>query len=75
MKESSSFEMFSRFEVWRGVGGYVRRESGGRERRNLGEFCEEEEGVDVGWLRTSEGSEGSSTMEEWEGLSWVLREG
>ena len=42
--------MLSCFEMRGGVRGYVGCEGGGR--GQLGEFGEEEEGVDVCWLRT-----------------------
>jgi len=52
MEEGGPFKMLSCFEMRGGVRGYVGCEGGGRERGQLGEFGEEEEGVDVCWLRT-----------------------
>jgi hypothetical protein len=67
-EESGSFEVFSCFEGRGGGGGDVGGEEGGGERGGeLGEFGEEEEGVDVCWLGDLRGGEGGGAVEEGEG--------
>jgi hypothetical protein len=71
-EEGGAFEVFACFERWGGGGRDEGGEEGGGDGRGeLGEFGEEEEGVDVGGLGDLWGGEEGGAVKEGEGGLWV----